>query len=284
LEEKTVCLGSYNELDVPPTLCTFCIGVADTKKVVSNEFKKAGSNVLILKTKIEEDFLPDFEDLKENYEIINKLISSGKVLAVSSVRQYGIADAIFKMSIGNKIGFEFTSDINIFNPLFGSFIVEVDETEKLDGKFEVLGNTVPKKQIVLNSKESLDLEELIKLWEEPLEEIFPTKVKEQENKKIENILSDKTCNIVAKNKFASPRIFIPAFPGTNCEYDKAKAFSDYGGTPNIVVFRNLKENDVKDSIIAFEKAIKEAQIIVIPGGFSAGDEPDGSAKFIRNSI
>lgn len=284
MEEKIVCLGSYNELDVPPTLCTFCIGVADTDKVVSNEFKKAGSKVAILKTKIGEDLIPDFEDLKENYEIINKLISSGKAYAVSSIRQHGIADTIFKMSIGNKIGFEFNNKFNIFNPLFGSFIVEINEKEKLDKKFEVLGSTISKSQITLNSKESLDLEELIKLWEEPLEEIFPTKVKEQENKKIENILSDKTCNIVAKNKFASPRIFIPAFPGTNCEYDTAKAFSDYGGNPNIVVFRNLKENDVKDSIIAFEKAIKEAQIIVIPGGFSAGDEPDGSAKFIRNGI
>ena len=274
--------GSYNELDVPPTLTSFCIGVVDTNKVVSNEFKKANSNVYMLKTKITEEFLPDFEDLKENYELVHKLIEDGKVISVATVRQFGIADTITKMCIGNKIGFEFKANKCLFKPRYATFIIEAKD--KIENKkLELLGITTNKKEIKISEDEILDLEELIKVWEEPLEKVFPTKTNEI-NKKIENILykpAGGTPQVSShKIKIAKPKIFIPVFPGTNCEYDLAKAFIDAGGDPKIAVFKNLKQTDIEESIIAMEKLINESQIIMLPGGFSAGDEPDGAGKFI----
>lgn len=270
--------GSYNELDVPPTLTSFCIGVVDTNKVVSNEFKKVGSKVYMLKTKYTEDLIPDFEDLKENYETIHKLIGEGKAISVATVRQNGIADTLSKMCFGNKIGFEFSTDKCLFKPRYGSFIIEASEELDVD-KLELLGTTIKEKEIRISENEKLDLDELTSLWEEPLEKVFPTKA-ESKFTKIENILSDKKQVLVAKSKIARPKVFIPVFPGTNCEYDLAKAFIDAGADPKIAVFKNLKENDIEESILEIEKAINEAQIIMLPGGFSAGDEPDGSGKFI----
>ena len=274
--------GSYNELDVPPTLTSFCIGVVDTNKVVSNEFKKANSNVYMLKTKITEEFLPDFEDLKENYELVHELIEDDKAISVATVRQFGIADTITKMCIGNKIGFEFKANKCLFKPRYATFIIEAKD--KIENKkLELLGITTNKKEIKISEDEILDLEELIKVWEEPLEKIFPTKTNEI-NKKVENILYKPAGGAPQvsshKIKIAKPKIFIPIFPGTNCEYDLAKAFIDAGGDPKIAVFKNLKQTDIEESIIAMEKLINESQIIMLPGGFSAGDEPDGSGKFI----
>lgn len=274
--------GSYNELDVPPTLTSFCIGVVDTNKVVSNEFKKANSNVYMLKTKITEEFLPDFEDLKENYELVHELIEDDKAISVATVRQFGIADTITKMCIGNKIGFEFKANKCLFKPRYATFIIEAKDKIKNE-KLELLGITTNRKKIKISENEILDLEELIKIWEEPLEKVFPTKTNEI-NKKIENILykpAGGTPQVSShKIKIAKPKIFIPVFPGTNCEYDLAKAFIDAGGDPKIAVFKNLKQTDIEESIIAMEKLINESQIIMLPGGFSAGDEPDGSGKFI----
>ena len=274
--------GSYNELDVPPTLTSFCIGVVDTNKVVSNEFKKANSNVYMLKTKITEEFLPDFEDLKENYELVHELIEDDKAISVATVRQFGIADTITKMCIGNKIGFEFKANKCLFKPRYATFIIEAKDKIKNE-KLELLGITTNRKKIKISENEILDLEELIKIWEEPLEKVFPTKTNEI-NKKVENILYKPAGGAPQagshKIKIAKPKIFIPIFPGTNCEYDLAKAFIDAGGDPKIAVFKNLKQTDIEESIIAMEKLINESQIIMLPGGFSAGDEPDGSGKFI----
>ena len=274
--------GSYNELDVPPTLTSFCIGVVDTNKVVSNEFKKSNSNVYMLKTKITKEFLPDFDNLKENYELVHKLIEDNKAISVATVRQFGIADTITKMCIGNKIGFEFKANKCLFKPRYATFIIEAKDKIENE-KLELLGITTNSKEIKISEDEVLDLEELIKIWEEPLERVFPTKTNET-NKKIENILykpvEDELQGNLHKIKIAKPKIFIPVFPGTNCEYDLAKAFIDAGGDPKIVVFKNLKQTDIEESIIAMEKLISKSQIIMLPGGFSAGDEPDGSGKFI----
>ena len=255
-------------------------GVVDTNKVVSNEFKKTASKVYMLKTKITEDFLPDFEDLKENYELIFKLINDGKAISVASVRQFGLPDTISKMCFGNKIGFEFKEEKCLFKPRFASFVVETAEELNID-KLEYLGNTISEKEIIISENERLDLEELIKIWQEPLEKVFPTKA-EAKSTKIENILYKGVGASSAhpQIKIAKPKVFIPVFPGTNCEYDLAKAFIDAGGDPRIEVFKNLKENDIEDSIKIMEEAINESQIIMLPGGFSAGDEPDGSGKFI----
>jgi phosphoribosylformylglycinamidine synthase len=272
--------GSYNELDVPPTLTSFCVGIVDTTKTCSNELKKIGSKVYLLKTKLTKEYLPDFEDLKENYEIIHQLIGDGKVLSSSTIKAYGVADNIFKACIGNKIGFVFESDVDLFKPMFGSFIIEVADGENVYQKCELLGTTIKDEKMILANGEELRLEEAIKIWEEPLEKVFPLKASVENTKSIQNIISAKTCNIVAKTKFARPKVFIPTFPGTNTEYDLARAFEDAGAQSNVVVFRNRKPEQIEESILAYEKAINEAQIIMFPGGFSAGDEPDGSGKFI----
>lgn len=271
--------GSYNDLDVPPTLVSFCVGTVDTNKVVSAEFKKVNSKVVILKTKIDENYLPDFQDLKENYEIIHELINKSKVLSIMTIRDSGLAETITKMCIGNKIGFKFEKCEDVFKPMYGSFVIELKEDIQNE-KLEVLGNTTEKQEIEIKDVK-LNLDELIKTWEAPLEKVFRTKVKNiRENP--ENILSNKRQIIFAKEHFAKPRVFIPAFPGTNCEEDAKKAFEDSGAEARIEVFRNLKSNDIEESIEAFAKHIEEAQIIMIPGGFSAGDEPDGSGKFIAS--
>lgn len=179
------------------------------------------------------------------------------------------------MAIGNKIGFEFEKDVDVFKPMYGTFVLEL-ASDVEDTRLEVLGKTLNKEEISIKGVK-LDLNELIKLWEAPLEKVFPTKANTKKEKP-ENILSDKKCQIVSSTKFARPRVFIPVFPGTNCEYDVAKAFKDAGGDPRIEVFRNLKSNDIEESINEFAKQIEESQIIMIPGGFSAGDEPDGSRK------
>lgn len=270
--------GSYNELDVPPTLVSFCIGTVDTNKVVSNEFKDTNSKVAILKTKIDGNNLPDFEDLKQNYELIHKLIQEGRVRAVATVKNGGIADVITKMCMGNKIGFELTSQEKLFTPMYATFILELAENIQ-EAKLQELGHTIKEEEIRISQNEQIDLNEAISLWEQPLEKVFPTKVKEKQEK-VENIVSDKKTIVVAKSKIAKPRVFVPVFPGTNCEYDSAKAFEDAGAIVNTTVFKNLKPEHIEESINEFEKQIQQAQIIMFPGGFSAGDEPDGSGKFI----
>lgn len=271
--------GSYNELDVPPTLVSFCIGDVDTTKVVSNEFKKANSKVYVLKTKMGKENIIDFDDLKENFELVHKLINDGKVLSSSTIKNGGIADVITKSCIGNKIGFKFSNTDDLFTPLYGSFVLEA--AEDIDNaKLELLGTTTSEKTIVVNENVVLDLEELIKLWEEPLEKVFPTRIEQKGEAR--NILSQKTPKITRKLPITRPHVFIPVFPGTNCEYDSAKAFEDAGARVSTVVFKNLKPQDIQDSIELFAKEIEKAQIIMFPGGFSAGDEPDGSGKFISS--
>ena len=271
--------GSYNELDVPPTLVSFCIGDVDTTKVVSNEFKKANSKVYVLKTKMGKENIIDFDDLKENFELVHKLINDGKVLSSSTIKNGGIADVITKSCIGNKIGFKFENTDDLFTPLYGSFVLEASEDID-NAKLELLGTTTSDKAIVVNENVVLDLEELIKLWEEPLEKVFPTRVEQKGEAR--NILSQKSPTITRKLPITRPHVFIPVFPGTNCEYDSAKAFEDSGARVSTVVFKNLKPQDIQDSIELFAKEIEKAQIIMFPGGFSAGDEPDGSGKFISS--
>ena len=271
--------GSYNELDVPPTLVSFCIGDVDTTKVVSNEFKKANSKVYVLKTKMGKENIIDFDDLKENFELVHKLINDGKVLSASTIKNGGIADIITKSCIGNKIGFKFENTDDLFTPLYGSFVLEASEDID-NAKLELLGMTTNERAIVVNENVVLDLEELIKLWEEPLEKVFPTRVEQKGEAR--NILSQKTPTITRKLPITRPHVFIPVFPGTNCEYDSAKAFEDAGARVSTVVFKNLKPQDIQDSIELFAKEIEKAQIIMFPGGFSAGDEPDGSGKFISS--
>lgn len=269
--------GSYNELDVPPTVVSFSVSTVDIEKVVSNEFKKAGSKVVLLRSKIDCDDLPDFEDLKENYEIVHQLIEEGKVLSISTVRNGGLADTLTKACLGNQLGLNVTADVNLFELMYGSFVIELAEKVE-NSKFIDLGTTCDCGQIVIGDVK-MPIEELTKVWQDPLEKVFPTKTNFVQSS-VQNIVSDKKCSIKCTKPIAKPRVFIPVFPGTNCEYDLTKAFEDAGAIVHTSVFKNIKPNDVADSIEEFAKQISEAQIIMLPGGFSAGDEPDGSGKFI----
>ena len=287
--QKSLCLGaiggkdsmsgSFNEIDVPPTLVAFAVSNIDTRKAVSNEIKKAGSKLYLVKATRDADNLPVFDELKANYEFIHSLINDGKVLSTYAISGGGICEAVTKMCFGNMIGAKLNAD-NYFAAEIGSVIIET--TEEISGKNVVLlGETTADAKIVLADGE-IDLAKAFANWSTPLANVFPEKVKL--TGKAENISSDKKCVLVAKKSFAKPRVLIPVFPGSNCEYDSARAFERAGAEAEIFVLRNLSSKDIKESIEALKQKIDASQIVMIPGGFSGGDEPDGSGKFIATAF
>lgn len=285
--------GTFKDIDVPPTLVSFAVDTVDAKQVLSPEFKKSDSTVIILSTNILENKVIDFEELKKNLSKITELIENKKVLSAYSIGYGGISEAISKMSFGNKIGFKFNSENNIddellFNSSYGNMILELKGNDKevkdllkdLDGyNYQILGKTIEEKYIIIED-ESIDIDYLYDKYCGVLENIFPTKT---------NQIKDKieTISFISNNKkstscisIAKPKVFIPAFPGTNCEYDSARAFERAGAKTSVKVFKNLNYKDIESSIDTMVEEIKSSQIIMLPGGFSAGDEPDGSGKFI----
>ncbi|OFI01329.1 phosphoribosylformylglycinamidine synthase [Clostridium acetireducens DSM 10703] len=278
--------GTFKDMNVPPTLVSFAVNVVDVTKVVSCEFKNENSKVILIPSIIGKDGLPNLDLLKKNFDKINKLIEDKKVKSASSVGFGGIAATISKMAFGNKIGIKLEKEIaqeELFVPKYGSIIIEVDKDLNLNEYFEnkdfkLLGYTQIEESICINDVK-ISIEEAIKAWEEPLENIFATKAEEPKGNIITDIFSKKDFKI-ASIKVPKPRVLIPVFPGTNCEYDSKKAFEKAGAEANILVFRNLSALDIENSISELVKEIKKSQIIMIPGGFSAGDEPEGSGKFI----
>ncbi|SKC54084.1 phosphoribosylformylglycinamidine synthase [Maledivibacter halophilus] len=277
--------GTFKDLNVPPTLVSFAVDIADARKIISPEFKKKNSTVVFVPLKKDERNIPNFDILDKNYSKIYELIQRGKILSAQAVRIGGIAAGISKMSFGNKIGFTFNNRIEsgkLFKDHCGSMIIEIDPDENLKEllagiEYEVLGRTQLKQSIDVNEV-SIDLDEAINAWREPLKDIFPTK--EDVQGKPQNILYKNGNVIKSLVKIAKPRIFIPVFPGTNCEYDTAKAFERAGGKADTFVLKNLTSRDIEESIEEMVEKINNCQIIALPGGFSAGDEPDGSGKFI----
>ncbi len=277
--------GTFNDINVPPTLVSFAVDVADTRNVISHEFKKKDSTVVLIKALRKDNELPEFDVLNSNFTRIHELIVDGKILSAHTIGIGGIAGAVSKMSFGNKIGMAFDSGIDtteLFALCYGSFILEIGENEDLETLFEgieykILGHTNDNRYIDVNDTQ-IDIEEAIRAWKEPLNDIFPIK----EGMKGESLIVcyDKGNKIKSTTKIAKPRVLIPVFPGTNCEYDTAKAFEKAGGVVNTVVFKNLSSSDIEESIKMMTREINNTQIIAIPGGFSAGDEPDGSGKFI----
>ncbi|GAE86823.1 phosphoribosylformylglycinamidine synthase [Acetivibrio straminisolvens JCM 21531] len=240
--------------------------------------------------KIDEKGLPDFVQLDKNYTVIHEMIMKGKVLASHTVRSGGISEAVSKMCFGNMIGFRFEASIDarsLFEPLYGSVVLEMDENSNLDEllkgvEYEVLGVTQEKKAIDFKDV-SLDIEELCQKWQEPLEKVFPTNT-ELVSGAPKQYKYEKRNNIKPSVSVAKPRIFMPIFPGTNCEYDTAKAFEKAGGAVDMLVIKNLTSAEIDESIREMAKRIDNSQIVMIPGGFSGGDEPDGSGKFIATAF
>jgi phosphoribosylformylglycinamidine synthase len=278
--------GTFMNLQVPPTLVAFAVNVVKAADVVSQEFKEVGSRVVLVSSIRDENEIPDFENLCRNYRKIQELNAAKAILAAHPVNIGGIAAAISKMSFGNRIGMVFEQPLaleRLFTPDYGSFVLEIKETVDLeeifgDVQYELLGFTQEKQAITINEL-NIDLEEALKAWEQPLEKVFPVNA--------EKVSAEpQAINFKLRNDHkpsyhtAKPRILIPVFPGTNCEYDSARAFEEVGGLAETFVIRNLTSADVELSIKELAKRIKQAQIVMLPGGFSAGDEPDGSGKFI----
>ncbi len=274
--------GSFNELDVPPTLTSFAVAPAKADKVISQEFKKAGSKLVLFKLEYDENMLPDYDKLKEMYEKVHAAEESGRVLSATAVKGFGLAEVIAKSAFGNMLGAELNENVDaelLFGAPIGSILLEVDG--EIDGG-TVIGE-VTDKGVLSACGTELPLPEAYKAWSEPLEKVFPTKAGHFTDEP-ETYSYTKRDITVANEKFAKPRIFIPVFPGTNCEYDTARAFERAGGTPDVFVIRNLTASDVSESLAEMKKRIDEAQIVMIPGGFSGGDEPEGSGKFIATAF
>jgi phosphoribosylformylglycinamidine synthase len=278
--------GTFKQLTVPPALVAFAVDVVHASAVLSPEFKKAGSQVVLVPLIRDQHELPDFPVVCKNYAAITQLIKAGKVLAAHTVKMGGIAAAVSKMSFGNRIGMAFTSEIplqQLFAVDYGSLILEIPaagvDIKQVFGDmvYRVLGHTQLQPVITVNDC-SIDITTAQDAWEKPLENVFPTKVELIQGKPKQELLTYSPKK--SQRSFAKPRIFMPVFPGTNCEYDSARAFEMAGGIVDTMVIRNLTSGAVEDSVAEMAKRISNSQIIMLPGGFSAGDEPDGSGKFI----
>ena len=270
--------GTFEHIDVPPTLVSFAVSTAKAPDVISAEFKTAGHKIGYIAPKYDENGLPVFDSVKEVFRTVEKLIKDKKAVSVWSIAHGGVAEGIFKMSLGNQIGAKLDklTDEELFTPVYGAFIMEL--TGEADG-VKTIGETVADYTIT-SGDVKLDVASLEKKWDGVLEPIFKAQLPEKPAP--EKISYTGGCELKHSSvKVAKPRVLIPVFPGTNCEYDMANAFNRYGGDSEIFVIRNLSAQDMEDSVSEFTKHIENSQIIAIPGGFSGGDEPEGSAKFIN---
>ncbi|NLT52544.1 MAG: phosphoribosylformylglycinamidine synthase [Ignavibacteria bacterium] len=274
--------GTFKDLDVPPTLVSFAVDTADVRKLVSTEFKKASGKVIKVDIKADNYFLPDFDDLKKKYAAVKDLISRGKVLSSSIIKANGLAETISKMCFGNMLGFKFSDNVEVkelFASSYGSIILEVVNPEEIKNlEFNIIGEVTEEAKIVYKNS-VIDLKEALNKWSSVLEDIFPTKTSEEKNIP-QNYRFNSLKKIKSPVKIAKPRVTITTFPGNNCEYDTARAFSEAGAVADTFIFRNLTSQWIDESVKEMVDKINNSQIIMIPGGFSAGDEPEGSGKFI----
>ncbi|MCR4960022.1 MAG: phosphoribosylformylglycinamidine synthase [Lachnospiraceae bacterium] len=274
--------GTFNDIDVPPTLCSFAVDVAKEGDVVTPELKKAGNVLVHFSIERDEYDMPNYESTLEMYDAIHALTKAGLVKSAYVLDASGIAVGAAKMGFGNGFGVRFNDEIDLedlFANNFGDIIVEMNPTDAANVEFEneIVG-IVTEDGTFSHGGESLSGEDALSTWKKPLEKIFPTKAYKG-TEALEDKLYTADSIYVCKNKVARPTVFIPVFPGTNCEYDSAKAFERAGADTIVKVFKNKTAEDILESVDVFAKTIAQSQIIMFPGGFSAGDEPDGSAKF-----
>ena len=268
--------GSFEGLNVPPTLVSFATAIGQTGNVHSAEFKKANSSVVMLRPQYK-DGLPEIGSLLSIYKTVEQMIGEGRVLAAATPGYGGVAEALFKMCLGNHVGLRLNNNLDLndlFKPAYGTVILEL--LDATAGEF--IGFTTVDYTLEAEGK-SIDLARLQELWERKLEPVFPYR---QEGGQVEALRYECTAlqRVAPAVRLATPRVVIPVFPGTNCEYDTARAFRRAGGDPHVLVLKNLTPADVAESCEALVRELDEAQILMLPGGFSGGDEPDGSAKFI----
>ena len=278
--------GTFNEIDVPPTLVSFAVDVASDKTIITPELKKAGNKLVLVQIHRDAYDLPDYGEIKDLYGKFFEDVKAGRILSAYALDGSGLAAAVSKMSFGNRLGVKIEANVDkrdLFTAGFGDIVAEVpaDKVAELGVTYTVVGEVTESGFAYGDMK--IDTEEALKTWEEPLEKVFPTTAVAGAEK-VESPLYKADSVYVCKHKVARPTVFIPVFPGTNCEYDSAKAFERAGADVITKVFRNLTAEDIRESVEEFEKAINQAQIIMFPGGFSAGDEPDGSAKFFATAF
>ena len=279
--------GTFNEIDVPPTLVSFAVDVADENEIITPEFKKAGSKIVKFSIDKDEFDKPVYDKVMALYDAIHTAIGKGAIISAYALDSKGIAAAVSKMAFGNKIGVKIETSVeakNLFAVGFGDIIAEVpaDKLSDITCDYVVIGETTDDSKITYKDM-VIALDDAIATWTKPLEKVFPTR-SHKDTSKVDTPIYDKGNVYVCKNKISKPTVFIPVFPGTNCEYDSGKAFERAGANVITKVFKNITPDDIRDSVDIFEKAINEAQIIMFPGGFSAGDEPDGSAKFFATAF
>lgn len=288
--------GTFNDIDVPPTLVSFAVDVAKEKDIITPELKKAGDKLVLFTIEKDEYTLPVYAQVMKLYDAVHEMIQKGAIVSAYALDGKGLAAAVSKMAFGNKLGVTVEDSVSadtLFAPGFGNIVAEVPEDKLetvmsilaqagLESAGAVVGN-VNDTKIFEYKTMSLGMEEALEAWTGTLEKVFPTRATE-ETDEVKTGLFDTKEIYVCKNKVAKPTVFIPVFPGTNCEYDSAKAFERAGANTIVKVFKNLNAEDIRDSVDEFSKAIDQSQIIMFPGGFSAGDEPEGSAKFFATAF
>ena len=294
--------GSFNEIDVPPTLVSFAVDTGKLQDVVTPELKKAGSRLVWLRAPKDAYQLPDYEGIMDQYGKLHEDMKEGRVLSAYALDRHGLAAAVAKMAFGNGFGVKIEHNLDprdFFAPGFGDLVLEVpaDKVGSLSITYTVIGEVTADAKFSYGNAE-ISLEEAVKAWTGTLEKVFKTDSGEndgatayftaakdhEEGTVDENGLFHTNRVYICNHKIAKPRVFIPVFPGTNCEYDSTRAFERAGAEVDVKVFKNLTAADIHDSVEIFEKAISQAQMIMFPGGFSAGDEPDGSAKFFATAF
>ena len=282
--------GTFNDIDVPPTLVSFAVDVAKDSDVITPELKTAGNSLVQFSIEKDDYDIPVYEKVMELYDSISGLMKKGIIVSAYALDSYGLAAALPKMAFGNSLGVAIDEEVPLralFENGLGDIVAEIaaDKLEALaaaDVDYMTVGKVTEEAAFTYKDAE-ISLEEALAAWKKPLEKVFPTKAV-KDTTPIETRLYHKEQIYVCKNKVAKPTVFIPVFPGTNCEYDSTKAFERAGANVVTKVFKNLSAEDIRESVDAFEKAISQAQIIMFPGGFSAGDEPDGSAKFFATAF
>ena len=279
--------GTFEHIDVPPTLCSFAIDVAKEGDIITPELKNDGDVLVRFDIKKNQYDLPDFEQVKALYSAIHELIQKRAIVSAYVLDANGLVPAISKMAFGNMLGVAVEPSVSkeeLFAPAYGCIVAEVDSSKlsEIKAAYTKVG-TVTEEAKFTYEDVSINIEEALSVWKDTLEGVFPTKVS-KEIDRVESPVYSKGNVYVCKNKVAKPTVFIPVFPGTNCEYDSARAFERAGADTIVKVFKNLDAASIRESVDEFEKAINQSQIIMFPGGFSAGDEPDGSAKFFATAF
>ena len=277
--------GTFEDIHVPPTLVSFAVNVLNAGDVISGELKSAGHKLALLRCPMTDALLPDAQALLSLYDELHALVQAGKVVAAHTVGRGGVAAAVTMMALGNRIGVRLRGDLtaeDLFLPLFGSIVVEMAAGEDVPARFEALGETVKESAITVGEVK-VSLCEARRAWKEPLESVFPTRAAAPMTA-APYVPYERREEKRPAVRVARPRVFIPSFPGTNCEMDSARAFRRAGAEVETFIFKNLTPAGIEESARALERGIQNAQIVMLPGGFSAGDEPDGSGKFIATAL